>query len=194
MIVMRATLATLATLAALAALIAATAAAEAAECPRQGVLGTARVLTIDAASTPRAGTRSFPQSLPLADKEVVLTFDDGPNPPTTTKILTALADQCVRASFFLIGQSAAANPALVRQIAAEGHTVGHHTWSHPNASQIKTTAAVDSIDRGIAADEAALSGTAISVPTTPLFRFPYFESTPALLELMQSRGIVVLGA
>jgi peptidoglycan/xylan/chitin deacetylase (PgdA/CDA1 family) len=179
---------------AIAALIAATSVAHAAECPRQGVLGTARVLTVDAASFPRAGLHSFPQTLPLADKEVVLTFDDGPNPPTTTKVLAALADECVRATFFLIGQSAAANPALVKRIAAEGHTVGHHTWSHPNASQIKTTAAVENIDRGIAADEAALNGAAVSVPTTPLFRFPYFESTPALLDLMQSRGIVVLGA
>src|SRR4051812_48778621 len=179
---------------AIAALIAATTAARAADCPRQGVLGTSRILSIDAASTPRAGTRSFPETLPLADKEVVLTFDDGPNPPTTTKVLAALADECVRATFFLIGQSAAANPALVRRIAAEGHTVGHHTWSHPNAGQIKTPAAVDNIDRGIAADEAALNGTASNVPATPLFRFPYFESTPALLDLLQSRNIVVLGA
>src|SRR4051812_25560504 len=89
------------------------AAGQDADCPRQGVLGTSRVLSIDAASFPRVGLKSFAQTLPLADKEVVLTFDDGPFAPTTTRILEALAHECSRATFFLIGRSAAANPALV---------------------------------------------------------------------------------
>jgi len=67
----------------------------------------------------------------------VLTFDDGPWPPTTPKILAALAAECVRATFFLIGKPASAHPDLVRRIAAEGHTVGHHSWSHPNLGQLK---------------------------------------------------------
>jgi peptidoglycan/xylan/chitin deacetylase (PgdA/CDA1 family) len=170
-----------------------TAAAQAADCPRQGVLGTSRVLTVDAAAFPRVGLKSFDQTLPLADKEVVLTFDDGPFPPTTTPILEALARECVRATFFLIGRSSAANPELVKRIAAEGHTVGHHTWSHPDLMRIPLSAAIEDIDRGIAADETALHGSASSVPTTPFFRCPYFESTPALLELLQSRGLVVFG-
>jgi peptidoglycan/xylan/chitin deacetylase (PgdA/CDA1 family) len=170
-----------------------TAAAQAADCPRQGVLGTSRVLTVDAAAFPRVGLKSFAQTLPLADKEVVLTFDDGPFPRTTTPILEALARECVRATFFLIGRSAAANPELVKRIAAEGHTVGHHTWSHPNLMRIPHAAAVEDIDRGIAADEMALHGSAGSVPTTPFFRCPYFESTPELLDLLQSRGLVVFG-
>ena len=169
------------------------AAAQAADCPRQGVLGTSRVLTVDAAAFPRVGLKSFAETLPLADKEVVLTFDDGPFPPTTTPILEALARECVRATFFMIGRSAAANPELVKRIAAEGHTVGHHTWSHPNLMRIPFSAAVEDINRGIAADEMALHGSAGSVPTTPFFRCPYFESTPALLDLLQSRGLVVFG-
>jgi peptidoglycan/xylan/chitin deacetylase (PgdA/CDA1 family) len=180
--------------AAIAALIASTAAAQAADCPRHGTLGTSRVLAVDAATFPRVGLHSFTQTLPLADKEVVLTFDDGPNPPTTTRVLAALAHECVRATFFLVGRNAAANPALVQRIAAEGHSIGHHTWSHPNLKLTEAGAAVEAIDRGIAADEMALHGTASSVPTTPFFRFPYFESTPALLDLLQSRGIVVFGA
>src|SRR6201998_1161586 len=107
------------------------ASAQAADCPRTDTLGTSRVLKVDAATTPRVGLKSFPQTLPLADHEVVLTFDDGPWPPTTTRVLTALTHECVRATFFLIGKFASEHPDIVRRIAAEGHTVATHTWSHP---------------------------------------------------------------
>lgn len=180
---------------AVAALLGDATALRALECPRKDALGTSRVLSVDPAAFPRVGLRSFPQTLPLADKEIVLTFDDGPHPPTTAKILSALARECARATFFLIGRSAAANPALVRRMAAEGHTVAHHTWSHPDLTKLGTGAAIEEIDRGIAADETALQGKPISgVPTTPFVRFPYFHSTPALLDILQSRGIAVFGA
>src|SRR4051812_39906699 len=169
-------------------------AAQAADCPRGGTLGTSRILSVDAATTPRVGLKSFPQTLPLADREVVLTFDDGPSPPMTSRVLAALARECVRATFFLIGKSASEHPALVQRMAGEGHTVGHHTWQHQNLSKIKPDQTTEEIDRGIAADEKALHGVATSVPSTPFFRFPFFESTPATLELLQSRGIVVFGA
>ena len=112
---------------AVAALIAWTTAAQAADCPRQGTLGTSRILSVDAATTPRVGLKEYPQTLPLEDHEVVLTFDDGPWPPTTPRVLAALAQQCARATFFLIGKPASEHPDLVRRIAAEGHTIGHHT-------------------------------------------------------------------
>ncbi|MET0968979.1 MAG: polysaccharide deacetylase family protein [Tardiphaga sp.] len=169
--------------------------ARAADCPREGTLGTARVLTVDPKAMPRVGLQSFPQTLPLEDHEVVLTFDDGPHAPTTTKILAALAQECVRATFFLIGQqSTGANAALIRRMAAEGHTIGHHTWAHADLKKIPQAAAIEQIDRGISADELALNGKATNVPTTPFFRFPYFESTPELLDLLQSRNIAVFGA
>jgi len=167
---------------------------EAAECPRKDVLGTSRVLSVDAKTTPRVGLKSFPQTLPLADREVVLTFDDGPHPPTTSKVLAALAQQCVRATFFLIGLHAAQHPDMVKRIAREGHTIGHHTFSHPFMARIPFEKAKGEIDRGIAADEMALKGISSTTPSTPFFRFPYFESTPALLDLLESRGIVVFGA
>jgi len=179
--------------AALVALMAWTAAAQAADCPRQGTLGTSRILTVDAATTPRVGLKSFPQTLPLDDHEVVLTFDDGPWPATTTRVLAALAQECARATFFLIGKSASEHPALVRRIAAEGHTIAHHTWLHRSLMRIKPSETTEEIDRGISADEMALRGVATRVPSTPFFRFPGFESTPATLELLQSRGIVVFG-
>ena len=140
------------------------------------------------------GRKQFPQTLPLGDHEVVLTFDDGPWPPTTPKVLAALADQCARATFFLIGKPASEHPELVRRIAAEGHTIGYHTWTHPSLMRIPPADAVMQIDRGIAAVEKVLHGTATTVPSTPFFRFPGFESTPATLALLQSRGIVVFGA
>src|SRR6476469_2416107 len=87
-------------------LVASISAAPAAECPRKDALGTSRVLTVDPAIYPRVGLRSFPQTLPLEDHEVVLTFDDGPWPRTTPKVLAALAQECVRATFFLIGRPA----------------------------------------------------------------------------------------
>jgi peptidoglycan/xylan/chitin deacetylase (PgdA/CDA1 family) len=175
------------------AAVACSAVAHAEDCPKDA-LGTARVLVVDPAAYPRVGVQSFPQTLPLEDHELVLTFDDGPNPPTTSKILAALSRECAKATFFLIGQSAATHPDLVKRIAAEGHSIGHHTWAHPNLGHITNAAAIDQIDRGIAADEKALHGMATTVPTTPFFRFPYFESTPALLDVLQSRGIAVFGA
>jgi peptidoglycan/xylan/chitin deacetylase (PgdA/CDA1 family) len=169
-------------------------AAEAAECPRKDALGTSRVLSVDAATSPRVGLKSFPQTLPLADHEVVLTFDDGPWPGTTPKVLAALAHECVLATFFVIGRHASEYPEMVRRIAGLGHTIGHHTWTHPNIRYMKPAAANAEIDKGIAAVEAALHGTAGTIPSTPFFRFPYFESTPATLDLLQKRGIVVFGA
>ena len=170
------------------------AAAHATPCPRKDALGTSRILAVDAATTPRVGLKSFPQTLPLDDHEVVLTFDDGPWPPTTPKVLTALAHECVLATFFLIGKPTSEHPELARRIAAEGHTIGTHTWTHPDLAQIKPDAAVAQIDHGISAVEMALHGVATTTPSTPFFRFPGFDSTQATLDLLQSRGIVVFGA
>src|SRR5882757_11202849 len=141
---------------AIIALLACTTAAQAAECPRAGTLGTSRILVVDAAHTPRVGLKSFPQTLPLDDHDVVLTFDDGPWPSTTPRVLAALAHECVRATFFLIGKPASEHPALARRIAAEGHTIGHHTWTHHNLKYMKPDDAEAEIDKGIAADEKAL--------------------------------------
>jgi peptidoglycan/xylan/chitin deacetylase (PgdA/CDA1 family) len=170
------------------------AAATAADCPRQGTLGTSRILSVDAVATPRVGLKSFSQTLPLGDHEVVLTFDDGPWPPTTARVLAALADECVRATFFLIGKTASEHPEFVRKIAAAGHSIGHHTWLHRSLKRTKPGRTTEEIDRGISAVEMALHGVATPTPTTPFFRFPGFETTPATLDLLQSRRIVVFGA
>lgn len=164
----------------------------AADCPHPDALGTSRVMAVDPATYPRVGLKSFPQTLPLADKEVVLTFDDGPLPATTPRVLAALARQCVRATFFVVGQNATAYPKLTRRLAAEGHTVGHHSWSHPDLATIPFNDALRNIERGIAADEAALAGS--ESRAAPFFRFPYFASTPQLLDALQQRRLAVFGA
>src|ERR1700693_2686540 len=107
-------------------------AAAAEPCPgNPDALGTERVLDVDASSTPRLGRKQFPSALPLQRKELVLTFDDGPWPATTPKILDALKRECVRATFFLLGRHVEEYPELARRERAEGHSVGHHTFSHP---------------------------------------------------------------
>lgn len=163
-------------------------------CPRADTLGTSRVMVVDPKTYPRVGLKSFPDTLPLKDHEIVLTFDDGPSPPMTSRVLDTLARECVRATFFLVGKPASGRAALVQRIAAEGHTIGHHSFTHAQFAHITPQQAVAEIDQGIAADEKALHGVATTTPSTPFFRFPYFESTPAALDLLQSRGIAVFGA
>ena len=168
--------------------------ARAADCPREDALGTSRVLEVDPATYPRVGLKSFPQTLPLQDHEIVLTFDDGPTPGTTDKVLEALAAECVRATFFMVGRNATDHPDMVRKVARLGHTVGYHSWDHPHLNKPSTDEAEANIDRGIAAVDKALHGTASTTPRTLFFRFPYFESTPELLGVLEKRGIAVFGA
>ena len=180
-------------IAALAAVVPLAAAAE--PCPGNAdALGTARVLSVDANSTPRVGRKSFPATLPLARKELVLTFDDGPWPGTTPKVLNALKSECVRATFFLLGRNVEAHPEIARRALAEGHSLGHHSFSHPLLARMAPARAEAEINRGIAADEFALYGQRRSEPTTPFFRFPGFASNGALLDRLQTRHIAVFGA
>src|SRR5229473_4945166 len=116
-------------------------AAAKAECAADA-LGTSRVLAVDPAAFPRVGRKQFPATLPLGPREVVLTFDDGPWPGTTAKILDALRAECVRATFFVLGRNALAHPDILRREFAEGHTVAHHTWSHPLLNRIASSPAL----------------------------------------------------
>jgi peptidoglycan/xylan/chitin deacetylase (PgdA/CDA1 family) len=150
-------------------------------------LGVSRTIAVGGA--PRVGLKTYPQTLALDDHEVVLTFDDGPS-PATRKALDALAAQCVKATFFLIGRNAAAMPELVRREIAEGHTVGSHSWSHPSKSlrALDLAAGTEEIERGDRAVQAASDGKA-----SHFLRFPGFGDSPALLEAAAARKMPVFG-
>src|SRR6185369_1862141 len=109
----------------------------AAKCDIPNALGVARTVEIDTTGGPGFGFEHFKQLDFLRDKEVVLTFDDGPW-PTTPHVLKALAAECVKATFFAIGKHATYYPEILRQVAAAGHTVGSHTWSHADLSSMAT--------------------------------------------------------
>ena len=169
--------------------------AAAADCPgNPAALNTERVLAIDPAQTAPVGRKQYPRTLPLAPKEIVLTFDDGPLAGTTDRVLDALKKECVRATFFMLGRNAAAHPALAKRVLAEGHTVAHHSYKHPLLDRMPIERAVAEIDHGIAAVEAAAYGEPAGPPRTPFFRFPGFASSPALLDRLKVRGIAVFGA
>lgn len=159
-------------------------------------LGVSRTLSLSTKGGWQAGLKTYPRSLDLKDHEVILTFDDGPVSPTTPKILDALAKECVKATFFVVGRNAAASPQLVRRQIAEGHTVAHHTFSHPGATlrRLSERAAEAEIVNGFAADDKTAYGVAGNAPRTPFFRFPGFADSPALLEFLSARNIAVLGA
>ena len=107
----------------------------------------------------------YPGSLPLNDKEVVITFDDGPLPPSTDKVLDALAAQCVKATFFMVGEMPHSFPATVRRVYEEGHTIGTHSDHHPAGfGQLPLERMHQEIDGGIADVSAAFGGDPRSSP------------------------------
>ena len=169
--------------------------ADAASCRgRPDALGTARVLALDPQGV-RVGRKQFPTTLDLGPRELVLTFDDGPVAGSTAQVLDALAAECVQATFFLIGRNAEANPGLARRIAAEGHTVAHHSMNHPiSLTHMSHARAVADIERGIAAVERAAYGGSSGALRVPFFRFPGFSHSPALLSHLEAKGFAVFGA
>ena len=104
------------------------------DCPgNPNALGTSRVLAIDPADFKHIGHMQYPDSLPLQDKEVVITFDDGPLPPYSNQILDILASQCVKVTYFLVGEMARAYPSIVRREYEAGHTHRHPQRAPPAA-------------------------------------------------------------
>jgi peptidoglycan/xylan/chitin deacetylase (PgdA/CDA1 family) len=163
------------------------------DCPgNPDALGVSRTIVVDPREHGRIGTMSYAETLPLADKEVVLTFDDGPIPPYTGKILDILAAECVKATYFIVGTMAREYPALLRRVYDEGHTVGTHSMSHPIPfirQGVERTR--QQIDDGIKATEAALGD-----PThvAPFFRFPGFGRTDPAEGYLAERGLMAWGA
>jgi peptidoglycan/xylan/chitin deacetylase (PgdA/CDA1 family) len=162
--------------------------AASATCNNPNALGVTRTVEIDTTGGPGFGFEHFRQHDFLRDKEVVLTFDDGPW-PTTPAVLKALADECVKATFFNIGKHATYYPEIVRQVAAAGHSVGSHTWSHADLSRKKKEEAIDEIEKGISAVNWALGDQ--GGQAAPFFRFPALRHPPELVTYLGERNVAI---
>ncbi len=152
-------------------------------------LGVARTIDVASGGGARFGLKQYPQTLPLREGEVLLTFDDGPLPATTGRVLDALAAEGAKATFFLIGRNARANPQAVRRIVADGHTLANHTMNHPWTMRQRTT---ENGVREIAEGEDAIQQAA-GRRIAPFFRFPGFADTPDLLTELSRRNVSVWG-
>lgn len=177
----------------LVATVAAVAPARAAsDCANPDALGTSRVLVVDPTEHPRIGTMQYGQTLPLKDHEVVLTFDDGPLPSKSNKVLDTLAAECVKATFFIIGKMAKAYPEGVRKLREAGHTIGTHSESHPlSFNRMPVERATQEINDGIEHTAAAL-GDASAV--APFFRIPGLLRADGVEDYLASRGIMTWSA
>jgi peptidoglycan/xylan/chitin deacetylase (PgdA/CDA1 family) len=169
-----------------AALIAVGAAGSAmADCSDPDAIGVERTLTVDTTGGLAAGSEQYKGSLGLADNEVVLTFDDGPYPGASERVLQALNAACTQATFFIVGEMAQHYPDVLRAEDAAGDTIGTHTWSHPvSLSYLPYDSAARQIDRGIAAVTGVLGH-----PPAPFFRFPGLGDTRALRARLAAANI-----
>jgi peptidoglycan/xylan/chitin deacetylase (PgdA/CDA1 family) len=172
----------------LAALPAATVNTQRANCANPDALGVSRVVEIDTTGGPGFGFEHFKQFDFLTDKEVVLTFDDGPWPNNTPAVLKALADECTKGLFFAVGKHATYHPEILRQVLAQGHTIGSHTWSHVNLNGKKMTEqqAKDEVEKGFSAVKFALGTN-----PAPFFRFPQLQHNPAIVTYFGTRNVAM---
>jgi peptidoglycan-N-acetylglucosamine deacetylase len=157
-------------------------------CANPDALGVSRTVVIDTTGGPGFGFEHFKQLDFLGDKEVVLTFDDGPWPGNTPAVLKALADECTKAVFFPIGKHATYHPEILKAVAAAGHTVGAHTWSHANLNSKKLTEqqVKDELEKGFSAVKLALGAN-----PAPFFRFPQLQHNPAGMTYLGSRNVAM---
>lgn len=179
-----ATIFVLSTMAAIS--VATTAYAQQPNCPRADTLGVARTVEIDTTGGPGFGLEHYKAHDFLQAKEVVLTFDDGPQKFSTEMVLAALAEQCAKATFFSIGKMALGMPEIIRDVHKAGHTVATHTWSHKDLSKVKPDEAKDEIERGFSAVRRAVNG-----PIAPFFRFPALKETKETMAHLAARNIAI---
>lgn len=159
----------------------------AAKCDNPNALGVVRTVEIDTTGGPGFGFEHFKAYDFLRDHEVILTFDDGPWPGNTPAVLKALAEQCTKAVFFPIGKHAGWHPEILKQVAAAGHTIGTHTWSHKDLSRLTPEQAKDEVEKGIAAVSIALDNK----PVAPFIRFPALKHPPEMVKYVGERNIAM---
>lgn len=147
-------------------------------------LGVSRIVEIDTTGGPGFGFEHYKAYDFLQNKEVVLTFDDGPWPGSTKAVLEALANHCTKATFFTIGKHALYHPDILKTVAAAGHTIGTHTWSHVDLSKLTPDQAKEEIEKGFSAVKLALGGAPAS-----FFRFPQLKGPPDMEAYLGSRNV-----
>jgi len=157
--------------------------ADAEQCP-PGALGVRRTLVVDPTEHPRVGSMQYPETLPLDDHEVVLTFDDGPIPRYTTPILETLASECVKATFFMVGQMARAYPSMVRRVYDDGHTIANHTQNHP-IRKMSADQAAREIEGGF---ETLRNAIGDSQAVLPFFRNPGLLRQKSVEQYLDAHG------
>jgi peptidoglycan/xylan/chitin deacetylase (PgdA/CDA1 family) len=170
-----------------------TASGMAASCPgNPHAIGTSRTIAVDPSALPRIGSMQYRNSLPLNDHEVVITFDDGPLPPYTNRILETLAAECVKATYFLVGRMATAYPDMVRRIYNAGHVIGTHSQNHPlTFDQMALPRIEREVGAGIASVQAA-AGDPRAV--APFFRVPGLLRTQQVESYLASQSLAVWSA
>ena len=161
--------------------------ATAGDCPPDA-LGVARTIVVDPREHPRIGAFQYLETLPLNDKEVVLTFDDGPVPRHTSTVLETLASECTKATFFMVGQMANAYPAMVRRVHDERHTIANHSQTHPfTFSRMSVEQAAAQIQGGFASLRAAV-GDPDAV--APFFRIPGLLRQDSIEQYLAAHGVM----
>ncbi len=150
---------------------------------KPGVLGLSRVVEIDTAGGPVFGGSHKGNNF-LKAGEVILTFDDGPMRAYTRPVLKALAAHCTKATFFMVGRMAAADPAMVKEVAAAGHTIGSHTWSHQNLTPLGLIKGRHEFELGMSA-----VSKAAGAPIAPFFRFPFLGDSRLVREHAKTRDV-----
>jgi peptidoglycan/xylan/chitin deacetylase (PgdA/CDA1 family) len=155
-------------------------------CSNPNALGVSRVVEVDTKGGPGFGFEHFKMHDFLRNNEVVLTFDDGPWQTTTPMVLKALAEHCVRATFFPIGKHATYYPDILRQVAEAGHSVGSHTWSHQDLSKKPVEQSKEEIEKGISAVHLAVGGSMSS-----FFRFPALKHPPEMVTYLGERNVAI---
>jgi peptidoglycan/xylan/chitin deacetylase (PgdA/CDA1 family) len=175
------------------AVLCALSAARATECPgNPDALGVSRIVAVAPAQHVTVGTMQYRATLPLADKELVLTFDDGPLPPFTNRVLDILAAECVKATYFVVGRMARAYPKLMRRMHAEGHTIGTHSENHPGLfNELPIIRVQTEVEDGIASAAAALGSVGA---VAPFFRIPGLRRGQAVEAYLRERGLMVWSA
>jgi peptidoglycan/xylan/chitin deacetylase (PgdA/CDA1 family) len=160
-----------------------------AACSNPNALGVGRTVEIDTTGGPGFGFEHFKELDFLKEKEVVLTFDDGPWLGNTPAVLKSLAEECTTGIFFTIGKHATYYPEILKQVYAAGHTIGTHTWSHVALvnKKLSEEQRKEEIEKGFSAVKWALGGVA----PAPFFRFPALQHPPEMVTYLGERNIAI---